>query len=228
MTGPDRPPRSRPARDRAQSARTGARTAPDRPRRVAEPPAGEKGGGGQKAATTYRGVRWERNSAGRLRWHNDDGDRWVLWRPGQDAPPRPPQWVSDPEPLGPLLNRRARKGWRSPYRLLPVVLIVAVTIIAIIQASGGSAPGSSSVASEKAAAEKLLDKCLVAQGTSGGQLRIESQPVPCSSPQASVRVVQVLPGTPGSPSCPAGTSTVRLAYPGVAHPHQLCVKHLGA
>jgi hypothetical protein len=135
--------------------------------------------------------------------------------------------VSEPEPLGPLLNRRARKGWRSPYRLVPVVLIVAVTIIAIIQASRGGAPSPSSVASEKAAAEKLLDQCLVA-GTSGGQLRIESQPVPCSSHQASVRVVQVLPGTPGSPSCPVGTFTVRLAYPGVAHPHQLCVKRLGA
>ena len=228
MTDPDRPQRSRPTGDRARSARTGARTAPARPGPAPDPPAGEKGGAsGGKAATTYRGVRWERNTAGRLRWYNDDANRWILWRPGQDAPPRPPQWASEPEPLGPLLNRRARKGWRSPYRLVPVALIVAVTIIAIIQASGGSAPGPSSAASEKAAAESLLDKCLVAHGT-GDQLRIQSQPVPCSSPHASVRVVKVLPGTPGSPSCPAGTSTLRLAYPGVAHPHQLCLQHLGA
>ena len=189
----------------------------------------QPGAGRGRAATTYRGVRWERNTAGRLRWHNDDADRWVLWRPGQDAPPLPPQWAKGVDPIGtPLRDRRARKGWRSPYRLAPVVLVVAVIIIAIVQASRGGTPGPSPAAVEKAAAEKLLDKCLVAEGTAGGQPRIGAEPVSCTSPQASVKVVKVLPGTPGSPSCPTGTSTVRLDYPGVAHPHQLCVEHLGA
>ncbi|MBO0748077.1 MAG: hypothetical protein J2O47_06995, partial [Acidimicrobiaceae bacterium] len=175
MNDPDPPARSRPTRDRAQPGRTGAGTAPARPRPAADPSGGEK-----VARTTYRGVRWERNAAGRLRWHNDDDDRWVLWRPGQDAPPLPPGWAREAEPLGtPLRDRRARKGWRSPYRLAPVVLILVVTIIAIIQASQGNAPGPNPAAVEKAAAEKLLDKCLVAHGA-GGQQRFEAQPVACT------------------------------------------------
>jgi hypothetical protein len=255
MSGPDRPsgprssgPRSSgPGAQVAGGGRTGARRGrvggPAADRR-AEPPVGDDAGGrgpgrdgetvqgravrgdarGQ-AATTYRGVRWERNGHGRLRWRDDDGDRWVLWKPGQDAPPRPPAWSAGAEALGtPLRDRRARAGWRSPYRIVPVVLVALVVVIGVVQAVRSGPP--TATAAEKAAAEKLLGRCLVVDGTASGQPRYEAESVDCSSPRASVRVVKVLPGTPGSPACPAGTTTVQLAYPGVTFPHRECVQRV--
>ncbi|MBV9662196.1 MAG: hypothetical protein JO337_13665, partial [Acidimicrobiales bacterium] len=56
--------------------------------------------------------------------------------------------------------------------------------------------------------------------------RYSTNTVPCSSPQAAVKVTDVLPTTPGSPSCPAGTTGMELGYAGVTHPHVLCVQPL--
>jgi hypothetical protein len=159
-----------------------------------------------------------------LRWHDDDADRWVLWKAGQDAPPRPPEWVTDAgEPLGsPLRDKRARAGWASPYRLVPIGLVVLVLVVGVIQATRDKPP--SAVSLEKASTAKLLGRCLVADGSADGQARYEATSVPCTSPRASVKVVKVLPGSPGSPACPAGTTTVRIAYPGVTFPHRECVR----
>jgi len=177
-----------------------------------------------RMAVTHRGVRWERNTYGRLRWHDDDADRWVLWKSGQDAPPRPPNWVSeDGEALGtPLRDKRARAGWRSPYRLVPIGLVVLVLIIGVVQATRDKAPSAASL--EKTSTAKLLGKCLVADGTADGQPRYDAGSVACTSAQASVKVIKVLPGTPGSPACPTDTTTVRIAYPGVTFPHRECVQ----
>jgi hypothetical protein len=178
----------------------------------------------ERTATTHRGVRWERNTYGRLRWHDDDADRWVLWKAGQDAPPRPPDWVDGRgEPLGsPLRDKRARAGWRSPYRLVPIGLVILVLVIGVVQATRTKSPSAASL--ETSSTAKLLGRCLVTDGTADGQARYEAGSVPCSSVRASVKVVKVLPGTPGSPPCPAGTTTVRIAYPGVASPHRECVQ----
>jgi hypothetical protein len=210
-----RPSRARSPRAQGVAGRTGARSTPPLPP--------EEGDAEGRAATVYRGIRWQRNPAGRLRWHDDDRDRWVLWKPGQDAPPRPPAWVSsEPEPLGtPLRDRRARAGWRSPFRLVPIVLVVLVVIFGVVQATRDK---SSSVATlEKAAAEKLVGQCLVADGTADGRPRYDAGSVACTSPRASVKVIEVVSGT-GPSTCPKGTTTVQIAYPGVAHPHRECVR----
>jgi hypothetical protein len=179
-----------------------------------------------RAAVTHRGVRWERNRYGRLRWHDDDAGRWVLWKPGQDAPPRPPGWEpAGPGPVGtPLRDRRARAGWRSPYRLVPIGVVALVLVFGIVQAERTKAPTAASL--EASATAKLLGQCLATKGTVDGQARYQAGSVACRSPQASVKVVKVLPGTPGSPPCPAGTTTVQIAYPGVPFPHRECVQPL--
>jgi hypothetical protein len=193
----------------------------------ASPPDPAAGGRARKdpalrASTTHRGVRWQRNSYGRLRWYNDDGQRWVLWRPGQDAPPLPPGWGSGSGPLGtPLRDRRARAKWRSPYRLVPVGLAVLILALGVVQAVRER---PSPTKAEAAAAEKLLGKCLESNGTFDGKPRYEASPVSCTSPHATVKVISVLPGTPGAPNCPAGATAVRLAYPDVKYLHRECVK----
>jgi hypothetical protein len=112
-----------------------------------------------------------------------------------------------------------RPSWRTPYRIVPIVLIVAVIAIAVVQAVHGS---GGLTASETKAADALVGKCLVADGSSAGHPSYSPKGVSCASAGAAVRVTRVLPGTPGSPTCPAGTTAVVLAYPGVRYPHQLC------
>ncbi len=190
------------------SGRTGAKSAPvaDRgPRRA-----------------TYRGVRWRWDDAG-VGWYNDDAERWVRWVPGGDGPPPPPPWESAGLPTPP--PRVARAGWRSPYRLVPIVLVVAVVIIGVVQATSRTAHP---VAAERASAEKLAGKCLPTKGTSHGHPVYGSSAVSCDLPVASVKVVDVLPGTPGSRPCPSATTAVQLAYPGVRYPHVECVRPVGS
>jgi hypothetical protein len=170
-------------------------------------------------AITHRGVRWRLYADGRIAWYNEGREQWVRWRPRSDAPPLPPEWAS----LGSSTAAAApqpRAGWRSPYRIVPIVLAVAIIAIGIVQAAR---PGPSQAKAESKAAAKLLGTCLRQDGVTGGHPRYASGPVPCSAPNASVKVVSVLPGTPGAPSCPDGQSSVQLAYPGVRYPHVECV-----
>ena len=166
--------------------------------------------------TTYRGVRWQRDDIGRLRFYDADGGRWVSWAPGVDAPPRPPGWDRR-RGLGTV----PRPGWLTRWRLVPLGLIVVVLIIAVIQATRSH---GNQVPKEAAATSALLDKCLAQHGTAEGHPKYSSKPVACTSPAAAVRVVQVLPSTPGSPLCPAGTTGVVLPFAGVKYPHILCVQ----
>jgi hypothetical protein len=174
-------------------------------------------------AVRHKGVRWHRAPTGVVRWWNEDLNQWVRWRPGADAPPRPPGW----EPGGgggPATNKTARAGWRSPYRWAPVALIAFIVVIGLIQATSGS--GGQDSAETKASA-KLAGQCLHQNGTAAGHPRYSATAVACGSPQASVKVVRVLPGTPGAPACGPGETGLSLPYPGVRYPHVECVVPAG-
>jgi hypothetical protein len=171
-----------------------------------------------EADTTHRGVRWHRDRDGNVSFYDQSTRQWVNWVPGVDAPPRPPGWTT----LG-VPTRVSRPGWRSQWRIIPVLLVLAVVIIAVVQAVS---PSSNNTAKESAAAQALLGKCLAQHGTFQGHPRYSNTTVPCDSAQAAVKVVQVIPSTPGSPGCPAGTTGMELAYAGVAHPHIECVQPL--
>jgi hypothetical protein len=166
---------------------------------------------------TYRGVRWRRDESGTTAWFNEGIKRWVRWYPGADAPPLPPRWAKD---AAPAPARPTRPRWRSPYRVVPIVLIVFVVAAGIYQATRSV---QNPVASEARAAQALVGKCLTRIGTAAGKPTYQARPVPCELPLADVKVVSVLPGVPGSPSCPASTTAVHLKTLGVRYPHVECV-----
>jgi hypothetical protein len=172
--------------------------------------------GGHRA--TYRGVRWRRDAAGTMAWFNDGIKRWVRWYPGADAPPLPPRWEAETAPpLPPRLNRPA---WRSPYRLVPVALVIVVIVLGVYQATKTT---SDPIAAETRTAEALVGKCLAQDGISGGHPKYLSRPVPCALPTADVKVESIRSGVPGRPTCPAGTTPVQLPALGVRYPHVECV-----
>ena len=170
---------------------------------------------------THRGVRWQRNGAGNIRFYNADGERWVAWRPGVDAPPLPSGW-GEPDQHRPTAGA-GRAGWRSRWRLFPLALTALIVAIAVAQ---GLRPSSSQAHKEATQTAGLLGKCLAQNGTAGGHPKYSSKAVACNSPTASVRVVKVVPSTPGSPACPGGTTSVEVAYAGVSYPHILCIEPL--
>jgi hypothetical protein len=158
--------------------------------------------------TTHRGVEWRREADGSLHFHDSDRGLWVKWAPGADAPPLPPDWAP---------KRVARAGWRTKWRLIPVVITVAAVTIAVVQVLK---PAGNQSAKETSTAEAMLGKCLHQHS---GFL----SPVACTSPEATFKVVQVVPTTPGSPQCPRGTTPVQLAvYAGVRYPHKECMQPL--
>jgi hypothetical protein len=165
--------------------------------------------------TVYRGIHWHRDEHGQISFFDPDGERWVAWKRGIDAPPRPPGWG------GGLVRPRWTTGWR----LVPVVLTVAVVVIAVFQALR---PSGNQVEKEAKASAALLGKCLGQSGSALGHPKYSSSPVPCSSQKAAVKVVAVLPSTPGSPLCPAGTVGVELPYAGVKFLHIECVEPVSA
>lgn len=167
---------------------------------------------GEGERTTHRGVHWYRDEQGNVSFYDDSGSGWVRWSSGKDAPPLPPKW----QLLG-VPTRITRPGWASRWRIVPLVLVVGAVIVAIFQVVE---PSGNNTAKEAKASAALLGKCLAKNGSKG----FKSQPVACSSPEAAVRVVRVIPSTPGSPLCPAGTRGVELAYPGVRYLHIECVE----
>jgi hypothetical protein len=128
-----------------------------------------------------------------------------------DAPPLPAKWH-----LFGVPTRVTRPGWRSPWRLIPAALILAAVVVAVLQTL---LPSSDNTAKEAKASAALLGQCLAKHGGHG----FSAKPVACDSTGAAVKVVKVIPSTPGSPLCPAGTSAVELAYLGVRYPHIECV-----
>jgi len=174
----------------------------------------------EDASVTHRGIRWQRGPKGGIRWWNDQEGAWVPWVRGADAPPRPIGWEARGAGGGPATNKAARAPWTSPYRLVPLGLFLAIVIAGVIQAttgSGGQAPA------EATAAGKLAGHCLRQNGFAGGHPRYSAEAVGCSTPGASVKVVRVLPGTPGAAGCPVGEIDLTLPYAGVRYPHVECV-----
>jgi hypothetical protein len=166
--------------------------------------------------TSHRGIRWQRDESGGLRFYDADGERWVTWKPGVDAPPIPPGWAQSVRTGG-----VERPAWRSGWRLIPVVLIVVVLLIAVVQ---GLRPSGSQAHKEAHATAALLGKCLAQDGSADGHPKYSAKPVPCDSAKAAVRVVDVVSSTPGSPACPSRATGVVLPYPGVRYPHILCIE----
>lgn len=193
--------------------------------RRAAAPAHEPGPGrpprGAANRVSYRGVRWRRDEAGTMAWYNDGIERWVRWYPGADAPPLPPRWEAESAPPPP--PRLVRPAWRSPYRIVPVVLVVVVVVLGVYQATKAT---SNPVQAETRTAEALVGKCLAQNGTSGGHPRYQARPVPCSLPIAAVKVQTIRSGLPGSPACPAHTIAVQILTIGVRYPHVECVTPL--
>jgi hypothetical protein len=171
-------------------------------------------GVGDRVETTYRGIRWRRDADRGISFYDPDGDRWVEWAPGVDAPPRPPGWTPE---------RVARPGRWSRWRVIPLVLVVAAVVLAVVQVLR---PSGDPVAKEAKASEAMLGKCLAQHGTIDGHPKYSSTPVPCDSAEAAVKVVKVIPSAPGSPLCPGGTVGVELLYNGVKYPHIECVQAL--
>jgi hypothetical protein len=167
---------------------------------------------------THRGVHWRRDEGGEVWFYDDDSERWVEWTRGGDAPPLPPAWAKRGGPAG-------RAAWRTPWRIIPIVVVVIGVVIAVIQVQR---PGGDAVKKEAAAAQALLGKCLAQHGTFQGHPKYSTKPVPCDSPGSLVKVVQVVPSSPGSPTCPAGTSGFEIPYNGVRYPHSLCVRPVEA
>ena len=164
---------------------------------------------------THRGVKWRRDETGRISFYDSDGKRWVGWVHGVDAPPLPPGWGPHP--------RVERPGRWTRWRLIPVVLTVVAVAIAIIQVIR---PPGDPVAKEAKASAGMLGECLAQQGSAGGHPRYSSTAVACGSRTAAVKVVAVIPTTPGSPLCPAGTTGMELLYNGVRYPHVECTRPL--
>ena len=164
--------------------------------------------------TVHRGISWQRSADGSIRFYDPDGEKWVDWAPGIDAPPRPPGWESSG-------GRPPRPGWRTPWRLVPLAVTVLVVVIALFQVLS---PSSNAVKKEAVASAATLGKCLAQRGTENGHPRYAPDPVPCPSPSAAVKVVEVVPSNPGSPLCPSGTIGYEELYPGVQYPHVLCLQ----
>jgi hypothetical protein len=162
--------------------------------------------------TTYRGIRWRQNADRGISFFDPDGDRWVQWHPGGDAPPRPPGWSSE---------RVARPPRWSRWRVIPLLLVLGAVGVAVVQVMR---PSGNQVVKEEKAAQAMLGKCLAQHGTVNGHPRYSSSPVACDSAEAAVTVVKVIPSTPGSPLCPSGTTAVELLLNGVRYPHIECVE----
>lgn len=172
---------------------------------------------GEAKRVTHRGIHWHQAPSGRIRWWNTEDKAWIIWRPGDDAPPRPDGWDARG---GPATSRSARPSFRSPYRLVPIVIALIIVVYGVVQATQGSGGQTSA---ETKAADKLVGRCLVTNGTANGHPRYSATSVVCSDPRASVKVLRVLPGTPGARGCGAGTTGLSLPYPGVRYPHLECV-----
>ncbi len=172
---------------------------------------------------THRGVRWQRDSQGRIRWWFEDEQRWVRFRPGDDAPPRPAGWDRSRSGGPPPLTRPA---WRSPYRLIPVALALIVLGVGLYQAlrSSGSAPTS---AAETTQAEAYNGKCLP-KVSAAADAGYSSTPVACTSSAAAGKVIDVVTWAQGKAACPPNTVVAILTTTGVSHPHFECIEPLAS
>lgn len=296
---------------------------------------GGRSGGGQPPAGSeeleHRGVRWQRAGPALLYWYNEGYGRWVLWSPGQDAPPVPPGWApgqptptkdgegsaaggraaarrvpneggaegrkgtqsaearrplpkaGEPPPgaakagkaVGGSAGRAAasqsvagrsaasqsatdrpsraertpaadhsesatgaaqerpgllrylpdnamagRKSMTSPYRLVPILIVLAIVVIAVYQATR---PPSHATRADIEAAQALDGRCLAREA--GGSASYSATPVNCDVNRAAVKVVAVVLAGKRA-SCPRGSLVAQVAKPGVVGEPFECLKTL--
>jgi hypothetical protein len=193
-------------------------------------------GGAGTDEVVYRGVRWRRSSTGRMLWFNDGSKRWVLWSPGSDAPPVPMAWESAAGDLGadagdgagaspaaevPGQAARERPGllrympndamarrpsMRSPYRIVPIIIVVVVIGLAVYQSTRSP---NKATTQDIAAALALKGRCLEKHGGTAQYPDYSPTPLSCSAPKAVVKVVEVvIPGPKAA--CPTDTLAVRV------------------
>jgi len=99
-----------------------------------------------------------------------------------------------------------RPPMKSPYRVVPIVIVVLVVAIAVYQATR---PLATATKRQVAAAMSLEGHCLVRDGGTPEYPDFSPTPVSCSSTKAAAKVVEVvLPGK--SAACPPHTVAVRV------------------
>jgi hypothetical protein len=117
-----------------------------------------------------------------------------------------------------------RPSMRSPYRLVPLVVIVFIAAIAVWQATRPAAHASKA---DIAAAEALKGDCLARTGGTAKSPVYSPVPVSCSGSGAAVKVVAVLvPGDRPSGTCPQGSLVVQVLEPNVVGEPTECVLRL--
>ena len=110
---------------------------------------------------------------------------------------------------------------RSPYRLVPLLIIVLIVAVAVWQATRPAAHASKA---DIAAAEALKGECLARDGGTAKAPVYSAAPVSCSAGNASVRVVAVLvPGSQNPIPCPKGSLVVQVLEPNVVGEPSECV-----
>jgi hypothetical protein len=110
---------------------------------------------------------------------------------------------------------------RSPYRLVPLLVIVFIVAIALWQATRPAAHASQA---DIANAEALKGACLAQNGGTAKAPEYSPTPVSCTGRDAAVKVVAVLvPGSGRSVSCPRGSLVVQVLEPNVVGEPSECV-----
>jgi len=102
------------------------------------------------------------------------------------------------------MSRRA--PMRSPFRIVPIVVVLLVVAAAAYQATR---PLAKATKADVAVAESLRGHCLARDGGTSRAPQFLATPVNCSAGSASVKVVNVLvPGKPGN--CPKSALLARV------------------
>ncbi len=133
--------------------------------------------------------------------------------PGPVAPPQATDAMSTRAPM------------RSPYRLVPILIALAIVGVAVFEAVK---PPARATQADIASAMALRGKCLPRGGGTPSAPSYSTSPVACSSPQAVVKVAAVVSADAPAGSCPRGTEVAVLVNPGVVGEPFECLEKLGA
>jgi len=114
-----------------------------------------------------------------------------------------------------------RPPMRSPYRLVPLLVVAFIVAIALWQATR---PANSASKADIAAAQTLKGQCLARSGGTARAPNYSPTPVSCTAAAASVKVVAVLvPGPAHTGPCPRGSAVVQVVEPNVRGEPSECV-----